>query len=183
MRPNPFVNGYVPYFYLSGRHERYQSSLPRYFESRGSGDSNLDFPQTVDQIIRHGYFAVPLREATTAIISDRTDTARLGLEDAVTQVRRRYEIHNRIMYEFDLSICAASNAIYQHEAYCGPGSATSKQHYAKHKAIRDVYEEKRAEHINLWKDVSRLRGSLPEIAQMYLASHRKEEILRTGDIE
>ncbi len=181
--PVPFAEGYVPYFYLSGQHERYGLSRPTADSWKATdafANHSLDIPQTVDQIVRHGYFNVPRREETAAIIADRTDTTRLGLDDVVTQVRRRYEIHNRILYQIDLSICAANNAIYQHEAYCGPGSATSKQHYAKHKAIRDLYEEQRAEQVNLWKDVSRLRSGLPEIAQQYLAAYRKESILRSG---
>lgn len=172
--------GYVPYFYLSGRHAWYTSNQ---VDNAGfhSRPAHLDHFQTVDQIVRRGYFSVPAREVTTAILADRTDTSRLGLEDAVTQIRRRYEIHNKILDHINLSICAAGNAIYQHEAYCGPGSASSKQHYAKHKAIRDLYEEKRGEEINLWKDISRLRGGLPELAQSYLTSYRKESILRAGD--
>lgn len=181
--PVPFPDGYVPYFYLSGRHDRYGLSRPSadsWKATESFSNHSLDMPQTVDQIVRNGYFNVRRREEATGILADRTDTTRMGLDDVVTQVRRRYEIHNRMMYQIDLSICAATNAIYQHEAYCGPGSATSKQHYAKHKAIRDLYEEQRAEQVNLWKDVSRLRCGLPEIAQLYLAAYRKESILRSG---
>ena len=38
----------------------------------------------------------------------------------------------------DLGKCAAINTIYAHEAYVGPPS--SKQMYARHKAIQDLYE-------------------------------------------
>ncbi len=78
-----------------------------------------------------------------------------------------------------MSRSAAVNAIYQHEAYRGPGSADSKQHYAKHKEIQKLYEQQREEQVNLWKDVSRLRGLLPENAQMYLSAHRKLAVLKS----
>ena len=55
------------------------------------------------------------------------------------------------------------------------------QRYAADKAIRDVYEQKRAERVKAWQDVSRLKQTLPEVAQLYLGAYRKLSIL--GDIQ
>jgi hypothetical protein len=112
-----------------------------------------------------------------AMISDRKHTSGMGLDDAISQIRRRYEIYEQNLYQIELAKCAAINGIYHHEAYRGPGSATSRQHYAKHKAIQGLYEQERLERTALWKDISRLKTMLPESAQQYLAAHRKMSVL------
>jgi len=198
MYPNPTMNlsraerGYVPYFYEQGLHYRYPIN-GRQVPGRGYVwmQEGYDFAvveapvhpvehrQTVEEIVQRGYLAIPPAESTTAIITDKVQTSWLGLDDVISQVRRRYEIHDRLLYEIEQSKSAAVNAIYQHEAYRGPGSADSKQHYAKHKQIQKLYEQQREEEVNLWKDVSRLRGLLPETAQAYLAAHRKVAILKS----
>lgn len=182
--------GYVPYFYQRGLHYLYLT--PQHLRTRAPDESappsplfvpdahlrrGLNHPQTVEQIIARGYLATPQAEPEFAILQDKAQTSWLGLDDVISQIRKRYQIHESVLYQIDLSVSAARNAIYQHEAYRGPGSADSKQHYAKHKAIQKLYEEKRLEEVNLWKDVSRLRTLLPENAQAYLGAQRKLTIL------
>lgn len=191
-RAPPAERGYVPYFYQRGLHYLYSVNTDRVpgrrygeasagynFASADAPLHPLERPLTVEQIIQHGYFSVQPTDPITAIISDKDQTSRLGLDDVISQVRRRYEIHERILYQIEMSKSAAVNAIYQHEAYRGPGSADSKQHYAKHKEIQKLYEQQREEQVNLWKDVSRLRGLLPENAQAYLSAHRKLAVLKS----
>lgn len=190
--------GYVPYFYHAGLH--YVHSLPESKRSTAShpqGPSVPDSapyesvaspfggPQTVEQIIATGYFAAPGGDPITAIITDKQHTSRLGLDDVIGQVRCRYDIYERNIRQIEHSKCAAMNAIYSHEAYRGPGSADSRQHYAKHKAIQDLYEQAREERTTLWKDISRLKLLLPENAQLYLSAHRKVAALNTpvGDLQ
>ena len=183
--------GYVPYFYQAGLYLRYgvpASNPARHGRNspQSSYDLSLTKPlfgrpersQTVEQIIASGYFSIPGGDPVTAAISDKMHTSGLGLDDVISQVRQRYEIYHRNLDEIELGKCAAMNAIYHHEAYVGPPS--SKQVYAKHKAIKDLYEQERTERTGLWKDVSRLRAELPESAQLYLAAHRKMSIL-AGD--
>ena len=57
--------------------------------------------------------------------------------------------------------------------------------YSANKAIQGVYEQKRMERQNLWRDVSRLRLALPESAQQYLTAYRKVSALESyrGDDE
>lgn len=198
MFPKPAMNrpaierGYVPYFYQRGLHYAYPIDGRRVpagrpertpaaydFAYADAPFYPVELRQTVEEIIQHGYLSVPPSEPTTAIISDKAQTSWLGLDDVISQVRKRYEIHERILYQIEMSKSAAVNAIYQHEAYRGPGSADSKQHYAKHKEIQKLYEQQREEQVNLWKDVSRLRGLLPETAQVYLSAHRKLAVLKS----
>lgn len=190
--------GYVPYFYQRGLHQLYalpttnQRPAPG-ADYRGASDSggldgllgNVDRIQTVEDVIQRGYFAVPETDPITALIADKRHTLRLGLDDVIGQIRHRYELYENNFYEIQLAKCAATNAIYHHEAYRGPGSADSRQHYAKHKAIQDLYAQEREERVNLWRDVSKLRLLLPESAQSYLAAHRKMTALNlpAGDEE
>ena len=186
------TGGYVPYFYQSGLHQVYggvptkrpstpdRQHVARYdFSAISPRDSLFADPQTVEQIVSRGYFAAPVGDPITAIISDKKHTSRLGLDDVISQVRQRYEIYERNLHQVELAKCAAINAIYHHEAYRGPGSADSRQHYAKHKAIQGLYEQERLERTALWKDISRLKLLLPESAQQYLTAHRKMTVLNT----
>ena len=180
--------GYVPYFYQAGLHQSYGLPSPNPAErphesphgpsgeyASASPFEHADRIQTIEDVIVRGYFSVPQSDPITATISDREHTSSIGLGDVISQIRRRYEIHHENLDQMELGKCAAMNAIYQHEAYCGPPS--SKQTYAKHKAIQDLYEEERVERTALWKDVSRLRIQFPESAQQYLSAHRKRLIL------
>ena len=180
--------GYVPYFYERGLHQLYplpSPNVPRQPRDspRVSYDSSpadalfrgVDRTQTVEQVIANGYFAVPNSDPVMATISDKMQTSWLGLDDLIGQVRERHEIYQQNLYQIELGKCAANNAIYAHEAYVGP--PTSKQMYARHKAIQDLYEQERTERTSLWKDVSRPRTQIPESAQLYLGAHRKMSII------
>lgn len=188
------IGGYVPYFYQSGLHQAYP--LPSMNVPRPADDSRsssydpapaesifgrADRIQSVEQVIANGYFAIPLGDPVAAIISDKRGTSWLGLDDVISQIRQRREMYQQNTYELELAKCAAMNTIYAHEAYEGP--ASSKQFYARHKQLQELYEQQRVERTSLWKDVSRLRLALPESAQAYLAAHRKMQALNsaTGD--
>ena len=197
MYPNPTSNGpasagtYIPYFYQAGLYLRYglaheQAGLVpdhgRYTSYDFSSDRPLwsrhDDLQTVEQIIAHGYLAIPVRDSETALLSDKKDTAWLGLDDVIAQIRRRYAIYNQNTYELDLGVCDANNAVHRQEADQG-APANDRQRYAANKAIQGFYEQKRTERVNLWRDVTRARADLPESAQSYLAAHRKLAILES----
>ncbi len=197
-QPSAEAGGYVPYFYQRGLFLLYplpasNRPSPAYTQPTAGYDSSslegpferLEVPPSVEQIVQQGYFAVPAGDPVTAIISDKADTARLGLDDVISQVRQRYKIHEQNVQQIELAKCAAINAIYHHEAYRGSGSADSRQHYAKHKAIQGLYEQERLERTTLWKDISRLKLLLPENAQQYLTAHRKVAALNTpvGDLQ
>ncbi len=198
MQPNTISNGpdftgnYVPYFYQSGKFLNYDQPEPVKPGSSTSEHSNYDFssdlstrpvfrkPQTVEQIITHGYFAIPDGDMETAIISDKKQTSWLGLEDTIRQVRNRHELYNCNMYELHQGVCEADNAVFRQVAAQG-APADNRQQYSATKLAQELYEQMRMERVSLWKDISRLKQSLPEVAHNYLAAYRKVAMLEDNE--
>ena len=116
------------------------------------------------------------------MISDRKETSRLGLDDLIHQIRHRYEIYDQNMVELNEAVCEAENAVFRQEAAQGC-PANDKQRYSRDKRVQNLYEQQREQRINVWRDVMRLRESLPESARQYLAAYRKLSLLedRPGD--
>jgi hypothetical protein len=141
-------------------------------------------PQTVEQIIQKGYLSVPATEPETAIITDKQQTFWQGLDDIISQVRRRYEIYRRHVHEIQKGVCYALSTIYEVQAYRGGVPANGKERYGLAKQLQELYQLEREERVSCWKDVSRLRQQLPETAQQYLSAHRKVSILNdeNGDL-
>ena len=177
------------YYYLYGRSQLYrylpEVTLPQprpgpdsnytLFTQRATGQGE-EGPQTVEQLITRGYFAVPAADAETALISDKRATAWLGLDDLVGQVQGRIEIYRQNFYEIEQAKCHAINDLFAWESqYSWP--ASSDQQYRLTKRLQELYADQRAERISLWRDVSRIRQILPETVQSYLSAHRKMEIL------
>lgn len=197
MYPNLHQNGpasagqYVPYFYQSGLYLRdgvtaRSVGRPAVGSIYSTYDFSTDRPplvsfdrvQTVEEVIQRGYFTVPQGDPVTAIISDKRHTSRFGLDDVIGQIRSRQQIYDLNIQELDESICAAHNTVFRQEADQG-APANERQQYAAEKRIQEIYEQKRTERINLWRDVSRLRLELPEAAQRYLTAHRKVSALES----
>ena len=179
---------YVPYFYSAGIIQKY---LEQKKDLYSAPTSNYDFssdlspgrtrsvPQTVEDVIRGGYFSVPKSDLETAIISDKKHTSWLGLDDVIHQIRHRHEIYSRSIYDLELSKCSVINGLYSHEAYHGPSD--SKVEYSVNKRLDKLYSEQREERLNFWRDVSKLKLLLPEQAQNYLSAYRKVSILENFD--
>ena len=196
MHANPNPNGalspggYVPYFYELGlylSHPIPSSGSPSY--SPSSALARYDFssepdpwkpfrgPQTVEQIIARGYFAIPGGEPETALISDKKETSWLGLEDTIRQMRQRHQLYERNMYEIELGKVSAINSVLTMEAERGSATADSRELYSLSKLLQGFYLEQRTERVKLWQDLSRVRQTLPEVAQLYLGAYRKMAIL------
>ena len=184
---------YQPYLYAKGLFQQYGTFHPRHpTGADGGAPVRDDFSQvgstwiplpgervqTVEQIIAHGYFAVPWagEEPEMALLSDKKHTAGMGLDDVIRMIRGRYELHAQNLYELALAQCEASNAVFRQEARQG-FPANQRQWYSAEKRIQELYEQQRAERIELWRDVARIRATLPEIAQQYLAAYRKAALL------
>jgi hypothetical protein len=180
---------YLPYFYESGLY-RLQSlpsthapadraSVPRsgieFFPPHTPWQIAGERP-TVEQIIADGYLTVPGGDPETALITDRRSTSWLGLDDLIGQIRTRHVLYQQNMVELAYSVCEADNAVHRQVGDQGC-PADNRQRYAADKRIQDLYEQMRGERVKLWQDVSRLRQTLPESAQSYLAAHRKLTIL------
>lgn len=179
---------YVAYFYQSGIVQRYlegRDSLPAGlyspappvydFSSDLTGRTRFYHAPSVEQIIARGYLAMPKSDPVQAILSDRKHTSWLGLDDIIGQIRNRYELYEKNMYEIELGKCAAINTVYTHEAWHGPSD--SRVEYALGKRLDKLCESQREERTLLWRDISRLRLLLPENAQRYLMAYRKVSIL------
>ena len=183
---------YIVYFYQSGHFDKYQQRQKDIIARSNYGPAaQYDFssdlfskrpwpvPQTVEDIVHSGYFAIPKSESETAIISDKKHTSRLGLNDIIGQIRHRYTVYQQNIYEMEVSKCSAVNSCYAHEAYHGPPD--SKLEYSVSKRLDKLYEQQRLERTNLWRDVSRVKLLLPERAQEYLAAYRKVSILEDDE--
>ena len=179
---------YIAYFYEPGFAQRYSgimSSVPADpnrgppatydFSSDLIGKTGFYHGPTVEQIIASGYLAIPKSDPVAAIISDKKHTSWLGLDDVISQVRKRHELYQTNIYGIELGKCAAINSVHDHEAHHGP--ADSRIEYSLNKRLDKLYKDQREERINLWRDISKLRLLLPENAQQYLAAYRKLSIL------
>ncbi|HOW73770.1 MAG TPA: hypothetical protein PKY77_24475 [Phycisphaerae bacterium] len=173
------------YHYQYGRHRLYgnlqttplyslrplsyvQTPTPRTQPAHGIDDG----PQTVEDLIHQGYFAVPAHEPETAGLFDRKHTSWMALDDILGQVRRRQEAYQRNMLDILWSECYAFNELARH------GRPAPDEAYAAYeKRMQDLRSEQRAERITFWRDVSRIREGLPESAQQYLSAFRKLQIL------
>ena len=112
-----FDGTYVPYFYQSGRFLSYdiphRATRSPYFGRTTGYDFTSDIvpngsrprSPTVEDIINNGYFPIPKAEPETAIISDKKQTSSLGLGGIINQVRQRYEIYDRNIYQIELGKC------------------------------------------------------------------------------
>ncbi|NQU43826.1 hypothetical protein HQ520_11115 [bacterium] len=129
-------------------------------------------PQTVEQLITDGYFAVPAGEPETAILHDRKHTAWLGLDDILGQVRHRQEIHEQNIHEIEWAQCYAFNEMAR-----GGWPYSEEQRCAFEKRSQELHAQQRDERIALWRDLSKLRLLVPESAQQYLSAFRRTEIL------
>jgi hypothetical protein len=184
-----FDGTYVPYFYQSGKFLLYDiphrgpksgySGIPAGYDFTSDivpKSDRLRGP-TVEDIINNGYFPIHKSEPETAIISDKKQTAGLGLGDIISQVRQRYRIYERNIYQIELGKCYTISSQLAVESSRGGVCMSSKEAYSLNKSLRELYEQQRDERVRLWQDISRLKQTLPEQAQQYLAAYRKVSIL------
>jgi hypothetical protein len=188
-----FDSGYMPYFYQSGKFLLYDishiGSKSSYFGTSTGYDftsdivpkSNRSRGQTVEDIVRNGYFAIPESESETAIISDKKQTSALGLGDIINQVRQRYEIYEKNIYQIELGKCYTISSQLAVESSRGGVCMNSKEAYSLNKNLQELYEQQRNERTKLWQDISRLKLALPEQAQQYLSAYRKVSILEGSE--
>ena len=189
--------GYVPYFYQSGRYRLYAvASEPiktpafdaptrdNQFPPHRYPIHTPDGPQTVEQIIRQGYLAVPQADPIAAILTDKQHTSWLGLDDLIQQSRGRAQIYQQNAYEIEQAKCEAWNSLFRIEASQGR-PANDQHHYVVDKRLQELYAEQRTERQSLWRDLSRIRLNVPESAQQYLSAYRTIAAMNTvpGELE
>lgn len=186
--PSPVAGapyGSIAYQYLYGRHHQYgrTPSVSRYgvrpyWRAQYAPSSHKpvagidDGPQTVEDLVQQGYFAVPAHEPETAILFDRKHTSWMALDDVLGQIRHRYDIYKKNMLEITWGECYAFNELARNGR-----PATDEAQAIYQKRMQDLRSEQRAERTTFWRDVSRIRERLPESAQQYLSAFRKLQIL------
>lgn len=118
------------------------------------------------------------------MLTDKQHTFWQGLDDIIRQVRKRYAIYDRNIYQIEQGKCYAISTLYEVEAHRGGVAASSREQYSLTKRLQELYQLEREERVGLWQDISRLKQQLPETAQQYLSAHRKVSILNdeNGDL-
>jgi hypothetical protein len=86
------------------------------------------------------------------------------LDDVIGQIRRRYELYDKNIYEIEIGKCYLISSAHAIESARGGVILNSKEKYGLSKSISELYQQQRDERVNLWRDVSRLRLQLPENA-------------------
>jgi hypothetical protein len=79
-----------------------------------------------------------------------------------------------------LAECSAVNSLLGIIADRGSAPAMPREVYAVQKQLQRIYQEEREERVNLWRDVSRLRVTIAEVAQQYLSAYRKVYFLEAS---
>lgn len=144
--------------------------------SRGVTGQEDRGPQTVEQMLTDGYFAVPSGDPETALITDKRASAQLGLDDVIQQIQARVAIYEQNILEIEQAKCYAVSDLYGWESRNG-WPASTEQYYILGKRLQELYADQRSERVTLWKDISRLRQALPEHVQGYLSAFRKLQVL------
>jgi len=173
----PQAYGVPPAPYLGGQHA--MGAAP----PAAPGQRQYDFArdrQTVEDLITRGYLARPTGDPVTAALTDQRDTSWLGLDDAIRQIRTRYTLYTRNMHGILYATAAALNALHTWKAE-GWYHYSERQLTNQHRTLQDLYAQERQERISLWRDLARVRATLPEVVQQYLAAHRKLSLL--DDVE
>jgi hypothetical protein len=129
-------------------------------------------PQTVEQILKHGYMDLPAGDSVTAILQDKRHASWLGLDDILGQIPEREQIYRKNMLEIEWGKCYAFNEV----ARLG-WPATPKAWYSYQKRIQELHAEQRDKRVAAWRDISKLRQLLPESIQLHLSALRKSDIL------
>jgi hypothetical protein len=178
----------VPRFYQAVPYRPYGAPLATGPNVPGEGDSRsgpaspdrssqygFATIQTVEDVIARGYLAIPTGDPVTAVLTDKRATSWLGLDDAIRQIRARYELYAQNMNGILYSTAAATNALHTWKAE--RGWYNERQVDNQHKTLQNLYAQEREERISLWRDIARVRATLPEVVQQYLAAHRKLVLL------
>jgi hypothetical protein len=133
-------------------------------------------PQTVEQILRHGYMDVPAWNSEFGMIQDKQHTFWLGLDDILGQIRQRESIYRKNMLDIEWDTCYAFNELAR-----GGWPASHKQWELYQKRLGELRTQQRMERVSAWQHTSNLRQMLPESIQLYLSASRKSELLNEPD--
>jgi hypothetical protein len=148
--PNPasFALAHLPsYYYLYGRasphadealNALYPKNEPQYqvfdFSSDRSSAGLDKPPHSVEQLLTHGYFAVPKGEPELSILQDRKQTSWLSLDDVLSQIHQRTAIYEQNMLELEWAKCYAFNELARQG-----WPATPEQYATYNRRLQDLH--------------------------------------------
>jgi hypothetical protein len=181
----------------------YQPYVQTYFPARGSLTQVDEGPQTVEDLIKDGTFAVPaglptrgsliqvdegpqtvedlIKDGVFAIPAGEPETAILEDKKHTSWLALDDAIGQARqrwdLYEQNvLDIKWAQCYAFNEFAKLG-WPPTVKQLYSYDKRLQELHAEHRAERISAWRDVSELRQALPESIREYLSAYRRSQLL------
>jgi len=137
-----------------------------------------DGVQSVEQIIKDGYVAIRPRDPVQAILGDKKDTTWMGLDDAIHQIRDRceaYQLNVEGLVQNELDLRNSSRQCDRRPGWEPEDDPEILQ------SLQAIDERQRQERLSLWRDISRLRSTVPEAAREYLSARRRIDILEDNE--
>ena len=142
------------YHYSYGRKSQYGSLSPhqlypgpsdakRIFFSPQPAQGIDDGPQTVEQILRHGFMNLPEGDSVTAMLEDKRHTSWLGLDDLLGQIHERDRIFQENSEDILWAECYAFNDLARQGWPAEP-----KQWELYQKRLSDLGAQQRMERIS-----------------------------------
>jgi len=171
--PSHYVHGY-PTGSLTERSVQSISHCQTYQPVRRQGDPR----QSVDELIGDGRLMIPLGDSVTAMLTDRLHADWLNVDDTILQIQQRHSIYEQNVRELEQSRLSALNLMHSFPKFLERVSPTDYQ--GVRRMLDDIDGQHRQERIQFWRDVSRLRQTLPETVQEYLSAYRKMQLLNSS---
>jgi len=130
---------------------------------------------SVSRVLQNGYVVSSQSDPALAMLSDRADTSWMALDDVIEQVRSRYDLYSHNTAEIEHERLMATTAAWN---WHRPPGWVPELDVEVQQVLQGLDAQRRQERVSLWRDVSRLRSSLPEAAREYLDAWRKTEMLK-----
>ena len=113
------------------------------------------------------------------LFADKKRTCYLGLEDIISQIRKRYDIYESNVRVLEYSKIKLSENFYQWPQIHGFWPPGQKEMFSDQ--MNRLYQKQLDEKVSLWKDISKLKLMLPESLNDYLSIKRKSDIYDGGE--
>ena len=167
--PSHYVHGYL----TGNLTERSVQSISHYRTYRPVRRRN-DPRQSVDELIGDGRLMIPLGDSVTAMLTDRLHADWLNVDDTILQIQQRHSIYEQNVRELEQSRLSALNLMHSFPKFLERVSPGDYQ--VVRRMLDDIDGQHRQERIQFWRDVSRLRQTLPTMVKDYLAGYRKIQL-------
>ena len=130
---------------------------------------------SVDELLSESPAPASQLDPVAGFLSERKLITHLGLTDTLSQIHERVGLYLLHKNEIEQDELATLNDIHSFPAINGYIHPETYQEIQKR--VQRLGEQKRRERLDFWRDLSRLRQSVPEVLDSYLDSCRKMRIL------